>query len=80
MTPSARSRGLLSAAASAINPGGAMGAGNTQMTFNPTITINGNADKDTVSQMETSLRGIADDFLNRFNRAQEQQRRLSFAS
>lgn len=79
---SARSRGLLGAAAAAIGPdaGGGSMMNRTSLNFNPQISIAGNADRETVTALDRSLRNLADDFLNRWNQAQEQERRLSFST
>jgi hypothetical protein len=81
---SARSRGLLGAAAGAIGagpmPGGAGGAGGrTTLNFAPSVSIAGNATRETVAELDRSLRNLADDFLARWNQAQEQERRLAFS-
>ena len=82
---SERSRGLLGAAAAAIG-GGAGGAGGrsfadnrSTLNFSPNINIAGGASGDTVRELDRNLRAIADDFLARWNQAQEQERRLAFS-
>jgi SLT domain-containing protein len=78
-----RSQGLLASAANAVM-GSQQSASSTtnknQVSFAPVINIAGNATSDTAQTIERSLRDIADDFLNRFNEAQSQERRLSFAT
>jgi hypothetical protein len=78
-----RSQGLLANAASAIM--GRQQSDNSTtnknaVSFAPVINIAGNATSDTASTIERSLRDIADDFLNRFNEAQSQERRLAFGT
>jgi hypothetical protein len=80
---SERSQGLLANAASAIM--GRQQSDNSttntnQVSFAPVINIAGNATSDTASTIERSLRDVADDFLNRFNEAQSQERRLAFGT
>jgi hypothetical protein len=78
-----RSQGLLANAASAIM--GRQQSDNSTtnknaVSFAPVINIAGNATSDTASAIERSLRDVADDFLNRFNEAQSQERRLAFGT
>jgi hypothetical protein len=87
LTRSDRSRGLLSAAAGAIGkgplgPGAAGGAGSitgSTLNFAPVITVEGGATPQALGAMQENLRKLADEFLRRFNQAQEQQRRLAFS-
>jgi SLT domain-containing protein len=80
---SERSQGLLGQAAAAIGggmPGRSGGAGaRSTLNFSPNVTIAGNASQETVAELDRSLRGLADDFLAKFEAAQEQQRRLAFS-
>ena len=79
---SARSQGLLGAAAAAIGGGagaGAIGGGRSTLNFAPNVSIAGNATRETVTELDRSLRNLADDFLAKFTQAQEQERRLAFS-
>ena len=56
--------------------------GGFSMSFNPTITIQGGADADTVGQMNSALQDLKEqmqaEFERRFNAMQQQGRRLSY--
>lgn len=54
------------------------GAASTSVNFSPTITINGNASDAEQKALDTRLRSLSDDFIERFKKAQHQERRLSY--
>lgn len=58
------------------------GSGSFSMSFNPTITIQGGADADTVGQMNSALQDLKEqmqaEFERRFNAMQQRGRRLSY--
>jgi hypothetical protein len=58
--------------------GGAGGLGGTAVHFNPVITIHGNASETEQSALDTRLRSLARDFVDKFKRAQTHERRLSY--
>lgn len=74
LTAGRRAQGLLEYANRAV--GGI--SKSTTMTFAPVITINGNATETEQRAMDSRLRDLASDFINQFQRAQYQERRLSY--
>jgi hypothetical protein len=59
-----------------LKAGGALGG--TAVHFNPVITIHGNASEAEQSALDTRLRSLARDFVDKFKRAQTHERRLSY--
>jgi hypothetical protein len=75
-----RAEGLLSYANRAMGRSSVTASRQTNVTFAPQITINGNATAENQRAMTTSLRRQAKEFITQFKAAQNQERRLSYES